>query len=121
MAINANDYEFRIWFDPDAVDEAGRFMAQVVEWPHLKADGHTPAQAAQLLREVLEGCLEIAQEKGRAVPLPKRAQGATLSNAAAALGRLGGKSKSPAKVAAVRRNGRLGGRPRKATRELVAV
>jgi hypothetical protein len=34
--------------------------------------------------------------------------------AAVALGRLGGKSRSAKKVAAARRNGRKGGRPRKA-------
>lgn len=33
--------------------------------------------------------------------------------AAVALGRLGGRSRSPAKVAAAAANGRLGGRPRK--------
>lgn len=33
--------------------------------------------------------------------------------AAVALGSLGGKVKSPAKAAACRRNGRLGGRPKK--------
>ena len=35
------------------------------------------------------------------------------SKAAAALGRLGGRSKSAAKIAAARANGKLGGRPRK--------
>ncbi len=34
-----------------------------------------------------------------------------LSSAAALLGRKGGKVKSPAKTAAVRENGKLGGRP----------
>jgi hypothetical protein len=34
----------------------------------------------------------------------------TISEAAATLGRLGGKSKSPAKVQAARTNGKLGGR-----------
>jgi hypothetical protein len=33
--------------------------------------------------------------------------------AAVALGRIGGKSKSPAKTAAARENGKLGGRPKK--------
>ncbi len=36
------------------------------------------------------------------------------SSAAATLGRKGGKSKSPAKLKAVRENGKLGGRPKKA-------
>lgn len=36
-----------------------------------------------------------------------------VSEAARALGRLGGASKSPAKIAAARANGRKGGRPRK--------
>jgi len=36
----------------------------------------------------------------------------SLQAAAAALGRKGGKSRSEAKVAAVRENGKLGGRPR---------
>ena len=35
------------------------------------------------------------------------------SKAAAALGKRGGKVKSPAKAAAARENGKLGGRPRK--------
>ena len=39
------------------------------------------------------------------------------SEAAAALGRMGGASRSPAKQAASRANGRLGGRPRKAKPE----
>jgi len=120
MAINPNDYEFRIWFDPDAVDEAGRFMAQVVEWPHLKADGHTPAQAAGLLREVLEGCLDSALKHGDPIPKPVRGR-ASVSQAAAALGRLGGRSKSPAKLAAQRKNAQKAGRPRKVARELVAA
>lgn len=42
----------------------------------------------------------------------------TVSAAAAALGRLGGKSKSPAKAAASRDNGKKGGRPRRATRDV---
>lgn len=47
-----------------------------------------------------------------------------ISSAAAALGRLGGmkggKSRSAAKVAAVRENGKKGGRPRKVKREVAA-
>lgn len=36
----------------------------------------------------------------------------SVSEAAAVLGRLGGQSKSPAKVKAVRENGKRGGRPK---------
>jgi len=116
MAINPNDYEFRIWYDPAGLGDEGCFMAQVVEWPHLMADGQTPAEAAQMMREVLEGCLEIAQEQGDPIPPPRRSS-TVASTVAAALGRIGGRSKSPAKAAAARRNGKLGaklgGRPRK--------
>ena len=44
---------------------------------------------------------------------PKRKRVVKINKHAQALGRLGGKSKSAAKVAAVRRNGKKGGRPRK--------
>jgi len=37
-----------------------------------------------------------------------------LAKAAAVMGAKGGRSKSPAKVKAVRENGKLGGRPKKA-------
>lgn len=40
--------------------------------------------------------------------------GRILSEAARALGRIGGPSKSPKKVAASRENGKKGGRPKKA-------
>lgn len=42
-----------------------------------------------------------------------------ITNAAAALGRLGGQSKSKAKVAAAKRNGKLGGWPKGKKRKLV--
>src|SRR6266851_1481554 len=47
------------------------------------------------------------------IMVPKGTTMSTLSSAAAVLGRKGGKSKSPAKVRAVRENGKLGGRPPK--------
>lgn len=43
----------------------------------------------------------------------KRKPSPEVSAAAAALGRLGGLSRSPAKIAAVRENGKKGGRPKK--------
>jgi len=49
----------------------------------------------------------------RSIIVPKGTTMSALSSAAAALGRKGGKSKSPAKVRAVRENGKLGGRPPK--------
>ena len=42
----------------------------------------------------------------------------TLSDAAAALGRKGGKAKSDAKAAAARANGRKGGRPKLSDRQI---
>jgi hypothetical protein len=41
------------------------------------------------------------------------------SKAAAALGRLGGQSKSPAKAAAARQNGKAGGRPKCVSKKLL--
>jgi hypothetical protein len=47
-------------------------------------------------------------------PKPPKPQPASeVSRVAAALGKLGGQSKSPAKVAAAKRNAKLGGRPKK--------
>jgi len=118
MAINPNDYEFRTYYEPHGLAEGeGCFLAEVIGWEHVKGDGQTPAEAAAMCREILELSIESNLRTGNPIPSPVKG----VSLAASAFGRLGGKSKSPAKVAAVRRNGRLGGRPRKAARELKAA
>jgi len=117
MAINLYDYEYRIYYDAHglALNE-GCFIAEVIGWDAVKGDGQTPDEAVRMCREVLGLNIRVNLEDGDPIPPPVKG----VSLAASAFGRLGGKSKSPAKLAAVRRNGRLGGRPRKA-RELVAA
>jgi len=116
MAINANDYEFRLWYDPEGLNAGGCFLAEVIGWEHVKGHGQSPDEAARMCREVLWIHIKCCLEDGDPIPPPVKG----VSLAAAAFGRLGGKSKSAAKVAAVRRNGRLGGRPKK-PRELAAA
>jgi len=115
MAINLYDYEYRIYYDAHGLAKnEDCFLAEVIGWEHVKGDGQTPAAA--MCREILELSIESNLRVGNPIPPPVKG----VSLAASAFGRLGGKSKSPAKLAAVRRNGRLGGRPRK-VRELVAA
>jgi len=117
MAINLYDYEFRTYYDPHGLSsDEGCFIAEVIGWEAVKGDGQSPAEAAMMCREVLEISVRYALEDGKPIPAPVKG----VSLAAAAFGRLGGKSKSPAKVAAVRRNGRLGGRPRKVRAQVAA-
>ncbi|KXU38151.1 hypothetical protein AXK11_01120 [Cephaloticoccus primus] len=71
MATDINDYEIRIWHD--AVNGEPRFMAQVVEWPVLKADGETADEAAREISTVLALALKTAKEFGDPVPRPRRA------------------------------------------------
>jgi len=116
MAINLNDYEFRTYYDPEALNSGGAFLAEVIGWEHVQGDGQTPAEAAAMCREILELSIESNLRTGNPIPPPVKG----VSLAAAAFGRLGGKAKSPTKRLAAQRNGRLGGRPKKA-RELAAA
>jgi len=69
-----------------------------------------------MCREVLELNIRGALEDGEPIPPPVKG----VSLAAAALGRLGGRSRSAAKLAACKKNAQKAGRPRK-VRELVAA
>jgi len=108
MTINLNDYEFRTYYDPEALNSGGAFLAEVIGWDWIKGDGQTPEEAVRMCREVLELNIEVDLERG--VPIPPPVKGVSL--AAAALGRLGGRSRSPAKLAAVRKNAQKAGRPK---------
>jgi len=116
MAINLDDYEYRIYYDPKALPDGGAFIAEVIGWDWIKGDGQTPAEAAAMCREVLEIDVEIKLRDGDPIPPPVRG----VSLAAAAFGRLGGRSRSPAKLAACRKNAQKAGRPKK-VKELVAA
>jgi len=108
MAINLNDYEYRTYYDPEALNSGGAFLAEVIGWEAIKGDGQTPAAAAAMCREVLELNIRGALEDGDPIPPPVKG----VSLAAAALGRIGGRSRSPAKLAAIRRNAQKAGRPK---------
>jgi len=116
MAINLNEYEYRTYYDPEALNSGGAFLAEVIGWEAIKGDGQTPDDAVRMCREVLGLNIRGALEDGDPIPPPVKG----VSLAAAALGRLGGKSRSPAKLAAQRRNAQKAGRPRK-NRERVAA
>jgi len=120
MAINLNDYEFRTYYDPEALNSGGAFLAEVIGWEHVKGDGQTPAEAAAMCREILELSIESNLRVGNPIPPPVKG----VSLAASALGRLGGRSRSPAKLAACKRNAQKAGRPKGSKnkpRELVAA
>lgn len=104
--MSIKDYEIRIWYSPEKGDEC--FIAQVVEMPGIMAHGDTFEGAATEIQSALELALEVAAEAGEAPPAPRR-----LGITGAALGRMGGKARTAAKVAASRANGKKGGRPRK--------
>jgi len=107
-----NDYQFQIWYS--AADEC--FVAQVIGWPSIMADGASVEEAAYEIRDALDFALEVSRKHGNPIPEPKSAA----QSAAATLGSLGGKTMTPARRAANKRNAQKAGRPRK-VRELVAA
>jgi len=117
MAINLYDYEYRIYYDAHGLAKnEGCFIAEVIGWDAIKGDGQSPDEAVRMCREVLGLSIRVNLEDGD--PIPPPVKGASL--AAAALGRIGGRSRSAAKLAACKRNAQKAGRPRK-VRELVAA
>jgi len=110
-----NDYEVRIWYSARVGDEC--FVAQVVGWPSIMAHGGTHEEAAREIRDALTLALKVSIKHGNPIPEPKSAA----QSAAATLGSLGGKTMTPARLAANKRNAQKAGRPRKLARELVAA
>jgi predicted RNase H-like HicB family nuclease len=99
------DYEIRIWYSSVPGDDC--YVAQVVDMPGIMAHGDTRDEAAREIQSALEFALKTYADDGEAPPAPG-------SRTAATLGHIGGRVSSARKRVAARRNGRKGGRPRKA-------
>jgi len=118
MTPKLDDYELRVWYDLEAV-QGGAFMAEVIGWDWVKGDGQTPEEAVRMCREVLEIYIECKREAGEPLPPPgcgARKVPISLWQIRKAMR----EAARPGKNTSVRRNGKLGGRPRK-KRELVAA
>jgi predicted RNase H-like HicB family nuclease len=105
MKTKAQNYETRIWYSPAPGDEC--YVAQVVDMPGIMAHGDTREEAAKEIQSALEFALKVCAEDGIEPPAPH-------NPAARVLGRMGGRVSSIKKRKAAQRNGRKGGRPRKA-------
>jgi predicted RNase H-like HicB family nuclease len=68
--IDPRDYEIRIWYSSVPGDDC--FIAQVVEWPDLKAHGASREEAAREIQVAIELAIELAQEDGTPIPEPSR-------------------------------------------------
>lgn len=104
MKPETKDYEVRIWYSPAPGDEC--FVAQVLDLPGVMAHGETREEAAREIQSALQLALDTYATAGDRPPTPK-------NHAAIALGTRGGTSRTKAKRLAAKRNGALGGRPRK--------
>ncbi|KXU37528.1 hypothetical protein AXK11_02210 [Cephaloticoccus primus] len=113
MKKSVNDYQFQIWYS--AEDEC--WIAQVVGWPSIMADGASVEEAAYEIRASLALALKVSLEHGNPIPEPQSAG----QSVAATLSRSGGRGMASARLAADRRNARKAGRPRKAAKVLAAA
>jgi len=119
-SYDINDYELRTWYSA----QDGYFLCAPVGFEAAMSDGKTPEQAIKNARESLRVCLEVCREEGWHTPAPTKktsrrvagdfVRAAVEKTAARLFARTGGSVKSPRKSVAAARNGRLGGRPKKA-------
>jgi predicted RNase H-like HicB family nuclease len=105
MKYSVKDYEVRIWYS--AEDEG--FVAQAVDLPGISAVAGSREGAAREIGVALELALKTYEEDGVEPPIPR-------NPAAVAMGLLGGRATTKAKVKAARENGRKGGRPKTGAR-----
>jgi hypothetical protein len=109
------------WYIADADAIAVRFDNDIeIRFPRAQINGLAGATECQLPSIVIEGSIALAwpligDEVAAFIPHLMAGFESTGSSAAAALGRLGGSKTSPVKTAAVRANGKKGGRPRTRT------
>jgi predicted RNase H-like HicB family nuclease len=104
MTPDTQDYVVRIWYSPAPGVEC--FVAQVLDLPGIMAHGESREAAAREIQAALQNGLEVYIESGMRPPAPK-------NHAAVTLGSRGGSARTKSKRLAAKRNGALGGRPRK--------
>lgn len=69
--MRPQDYEVTI--RPLSADEGGGFLAAVPELPGCRSDGESPQQALENVYDAILCWIEAAEEMGREVPSPRRA------------------------------------------------
>ena len=68
--MNPQDYEVDIV--PLRDDDGGGYAAVVPELPGCRSDGDTPEEALANAYDAVRCWMEAAEERGRAVPSPRR-------------------------------------------------
>ena len=70
--MNIGVRQYRVYVEPLAASLGGGFVSYAPELKGCVADGDTPEDALRNIYDAIECWLEVASERGEAVPLPER-------------------------------------------------